>query len=80
MTYKIDRVAQLENALTRSRFGQVASLRSAGVPARQHNMNLTKKRAAKKTAKKAAAKKTVSAKPVKKTTTAATKKTVATKK
>lgn len=62
MSYKTDRTEQLVEAHKRSRFGQIASLQSAGVELPQHNANAgTKKpakKAAKKTAKKAAKKST----------------------
>lgn len=58
MAYRVDRTTQLEEAVKHGRFGQVASLRAAGTPTRQHNVKKTRKAAAKKTAaKKTAAKK-----------------------
>lgn len=68
MSYTVDKVEQLREAVKRNRFGSVASLRSAGVTSKQHNVGV-KKTSTKKTAKK-------SAKPAKKT---AAKKTVAKK-
>ena len=72
MSYTIDRVNQLAEAVRRSRFGSIASLRAAGTPSNQHNSKTTKAKPAQKTA----AKKVAAPAPSKKT---AAKKTAAKK-
>ncbi len=75
MSYATDRVSQLSEAVKRSRFGSIASLRAAGTPTKQHNSKTTKTAKA-KPAPKPAAKKVAAPAPAKKT---AAKKTAAKK-
>lgn len=59
MSYTVDKVAKLQEAIKLGRFGSVASLRAQGVTARQHNVDVTtedEKKTAKKAEKKSSAK------------------------
>jgi len=72
MSYVVDKTEQLAEAVKKSRFGSIASLRNANTPTRQHNVGVKKaKKAAKKSASKSSdakvtAKKTTAKKTAKK--------------